>query len=166
MRKLVYLIRHAKSDWTTGVKRDFDRPLNARGQRDAPVMAALLDDLGVKPDLIVTSPALRALTTARVFQERLQISPERFILQERIYEATPRTILEIIQALPENVHTVLLFGHNMTFTELKHHFDPASHENVPTCGIVMLEGEMEHWSEFNYPRAKCVRMWKPKDAEY
>jgi phosphohistidine phosphatase len=166
MKKTIFLVRHAKSDWSVPTPTDFERPLNARGQRDAPVMAAVMRDAGVQPDLIVSSTATRALTTARVFQSILEVAQDQFILEDRIYEASPQTILQIIWSLPVHVNTVCLFGHNMTFSQLKQHFDPDKHDNVPTCGIVQISGEVDSWEAFNYPNASCISMWTPKDAEY
>ncbi len=148
--KIVYLIRHAKSSWENPALPDFQRPLNKRGLRDGPFMAQLLRDKGVKPDLLVSSPANRAMTTATLFAEAFDIRPEDIVRKDNIYEAYPSDILQIIAELPTESNIVLLFGHNPTFTSIANHFTPDEFiDNVPTCGIVKIEAMTEDWKTFS-----------------
>ena len=120
--RTLYLIRHAKSSWGNPGLRDHDRPLNERGLHDAPKMAQLLAEQGIKPDLLVSSPAKRALTTALYFAEAFKIEGIEVLREAKIYEAFPHEILSIISDLPESAQTVALFGHNPTFTEVANRF--------------------------------------------
>lgn len=160
--KTVYLIRHAKSSWDHPDLRDIERPLNERGLRDAPFMAKLLRSKSIKPDAIVTSPAVRALTTATFFKTELELEASQFIIRDEIYEAFTATITELIKQLPEAYETVLIFGHNPTFTGVANRFSKEYISNIPTCGIVGIEADVKHWNEFNEKTAGVKAYYYPK----
>lgn len=163
--RTLYLIRHAKSSWGNPGLRDFDRPLNDRGLHDAPKMAQLLVDQGVKPDLLVSSPAKRALTTAQFFADAFKLEPGNLIKEPSIYEAFPQEILRLMSDLPENAATVLIFGHNPTFTEVANRFTADDIiENVPTCGIVKMVSSADSWKEMYEGNTKIVACYFPKEV--
>ncbi len=136
--KTVFFIRHAKSSWKEPQQRDFDRPLNKRGKRDAPLMAGKFAARKLPIDALISSPAKRALLTAASFARALEL-PESAILHEaRLYDAYPDTILSLVRALPENYRTVLVFGHNPAFTMLANQFADHPIDNIPTCGIFRI----------------------------
>src|SRR5579863_6516167 len=116
-RRLV-LVRHAKSSWDYAELSDFERPLNARGRRDAPLMARRLAAVLKPPLRLISSPALRAITTAHAFAEALGQRHEDVRLEPRIYEATPAALLSLVQQLDDADAQVLLFGHNPGFSDL------------------------------------------------
>ncbi|HMX40664.1 MAG TPA: histidine phosphatase family protein [Saprospiraceae bacterium] len=163
MRNL-YLIRHAKSSWDTPGLRDFNRPLNERGLHDAPRMAKLLAKEGVQPDLIISSPAKRALTTALFFAEAFGMPEEQVAREQDIYEASVRDLLRVISALPDAAHTVLLFGHNNTLTDVANLFTEDFIENVPTCGIVRIESGAPTWREFYEGNSEVRTCFFPKEV--
>ncbi len=161
----LYLIRHAKSSWGNPGLRDHDRPLNERGLHDAPKMAQLLVEHGVKPDLLVSSPAKRALTTALFFAEAFKLDAGEVVREPNIYEAFPQEILRIISALPSSAHTAMLFGHNPTFTEVANHFIENDFiENVPTCGVVKITSSAASWSELYEGNSKVAACYFPKEV--
>src|SRR2546421_80442 len=98
MMKTLTLARHAKSSWDDLELSDFERPLNKRGRKDAPFMGELLHSRGFRPDLIVSSPANRALTTARIIAEELEYPLDRIIVNEKLYEADSGDILNVARA--------------------------------------------------------------------
>jgi phosphohistidine phosphatase len=161
--RTLYLIRHAKSSWDSPGLRDIDRPLNERGLRDAPFMANLLSKQGIRPDLIVTSPAKRANTTACLFAQSLGYAESDIVRNGDIYEATPLTLLKIIGALPNEAQTVLLFGHNPTFTEIANYFSDNFIDNVPTCGIVMITSDADSWEEMTDYNSRVNNRYFPKE---
>ncbi|MBK8967872.1 MAG: histidine phosphatase family protein [Lewinellaceae bacterium] len=163
MRNL-FLVRHAKSSWDTPGLRDFDRPLNKRGLKDAPEMAALLRGMHIKPDLMISSPANRALTTARFFANGLGFGEAAVIQNKDIYEAYPSVILRIISALPDAAQTVFLFGHNPTFTDVANNFTRDHIDNVPTCGVVHIESSAEHWALLDEENARVKACYFPKEV--
>ena len=163
MRNL-FLVRHAKSSWDHPGLRDFDRPLSKRGQHDAPRMAKLLKGLGIHPDLLVSSPANRAFTTAQFFAEGLGIPEKDILKKQEIYEAYPSVIHRIISELPDSAHTVFLFGHNPTFTDVANTFTEDFIDNVPTCGVVHINSSAATWAEFYEENSKIKACYFPKDV--
>ena len=126
--KTLTIIRHAKSSWEQEGLSDFERPLNERGRRDAPVMAARLKQAVGQPELLVSSPALRAITTARVFADVLGISKDSIQLQSRIYEASVGTLLQIIQGFDDQ------YSHTRYLVITR---DSASYRNAWPTAILM-----------------------------
>lgn len=143
--KILYLCRHAKSSWADPGMDDLDRPLNDRGLRNAPHMAHVFEQRGEPLDLILTSPAERALTTAKFFQEALALKKEAFVQDRSIYLAEKDTLLRILHALPATADRVMLFGHNPGFTELVQHLSDAGIDNLPTCGLVRIDFPLDDW---------------------
>lgn len=162
--RTLFLIRHAKSSWDSPGLRDFDRTLNDRGRHDAPLMAQVLVKQDVKPDLIVSSPAKRALSTARFFAHAFGIAEADIVQVPEVYEASPRDILQVIMQFPDAAHTVLLFGHNPTFTEVANYFSEAMIDNVPTCGIVQVESSADAWKKIYEDNARVKACFFPKEV--
>jgi len=160
--KKIYVIRHAKSSWKTN-QTDFDRPLNPRGLRDAPRMAALLKSKDVKPDLLITSSAARAKATAGFFAQALEIPKEQQWETKELYHASMLEILNVVASIPDEYNTVILFGHNPGFTYFANEFWGENWiDNLPTCGIVEIEGDVDSWNLFTGATAKVVNHYFPK----
>lgn len=160
--KTIYFVRHAKSSWDNPMLRDIERPLGGRGLKDAPFMARMLKDKGVQPDLLLSSPATRAYSTALFFADAFAVEHASVQLEPRIYEAYPEDIMVIISKLPDVLDTVLLFGHNPTFTTLANRFSPTYIDNVPTCGIFKVEASVDSWNDFHAPDTKLTAFYFPK----
>jgi phosphohistidine phosphatase len=147
MVKNFFLVRHAKSDWSIPGQKDFDRELNPRGTNDAPRMGRKLYELDVKPDLIISSPAARALNTAHFIAEQLRYDTEKIILNEHVYEASVRSLLSVINDIQDDYHRVMIVGHNPTFTYIAEHLTKKNIDNIPTCGVVSIEFQIDSWKE-------------------
>jgi phosphohistidine phosphatase len=147
MAKKLFLVRHAKSDWSISGQKDIDRELNVRGMNDAPRMGRKLRELNVKPDLIISSPANRAKHTAEFIAEQLQYDTDKILLHQEIYEASVRSLLGVINDLPDNCNIVMIVGHNPTFTYIGEYLTKQNLDNVPTCGVVHIEFEIDSWKE-------------------
>lgn len=160
--KTLFLIRHAKSSWNFPELSDFERPLNKRGKRDAPFMAALVEAKGFKPDKIVSSPANRALTTAGHFAAAFQMPTEDIQKDEDIYEAYTDTLQEIIQGFENTWDTVYMFGHNPGFTSLSNRYASDFIDNVPTCGIIRIMSTTDNWAAFSPENARVTDHFFPK----
>lgn len=158
------MVRHAKSSWDNPGLRDFERRLNSRGQHDAPLMAQLLVQQGIKPDLIVSSPAKRALATARFFAEAFGIPEQDILHNPDIYEASASDIMRVISALPDTARVILLFGHNPAFTTVANRFADTPIDNVPTCGIVQIESDAEAWDQLHEGNARVKAHFFPKES--
>lgn len=161
--RTLFLVRHAKSSWDHPGLRDFDRPLNDRGLRDAPRMAKLLAGMGMRPDLMVSSPAKRAYTTATYFAKAFGIPEEDIVTNADIYEAFPSEILRIISELPDSADTVFLFGHNPTFTDVANRFSSRFIDNLPTCGVIQIESTASRWAEVYEENARVKAHYFPKE---
>ena len=162
--KTIYFVRHAKSSWSNPELRDHDRPLNKRGLRDAPDMAGRLVELGVRPDGILTSSAKRAQQTAGYFASALTLDPDKVIVDEALYHAYPAGIAECVRRLPADWDTVLLFGHNPGYTDLANALEHDDYlDNVPTCGIIIAEADVDNWRDFSVGSARRTGFLYPKE---
>ncbi len=137
--KQLYLIRHAKSSWSNLDLDDFARPLNKRGKRDCPEMAARLGEAGILPDLIVASPARRAKKTALFIAKGTGYAQNSIRYYDELYLGSLSYHLQLIDELLRKVDVLFLVGHNPTMTELGEHLTGRNLGNVPTCGIVGIE---------------------------
>ena len=137
-KKTLYIARHAKSDWNDSTLSDFERPLNKRGKRDAPFMANVLKEKGINPELILSSPATRAKTTAEHYHETLG-GELRF--DERIYEASHISLLYLVQEMFQEVDNLMIVGHNPGLTALNDMLSNKSIYNLATAAVIAIEFE-------------------------
>ncbi len=160
--KTIYFVRHAKSDWSVAARSDHDRPLNARGRRDALKMAQWMSEKKIEVDSLIVSSACRTTMTAQYFLENLKISEQKMVIEPKIYESSAETIIKIIYSLNNNLNTVMIFGHNPAFTELANRFSTAQIDNVPTCGIFQIAADVQDWHDFLPAQTKLVAFYYPK----
>lgn len=162
--KTLVLVRHAKSSWEDPRLADRDRPLNPRGRRDAPEMGRRLAARDAPPDRILTSPAVRAATTAAVVAEAVGYA-ERVVEIERLYGASSGEILDVIQGIDDRFDRVFLFGHNPGLTDLVNELSAPTIPNVPTCGVVEFRIEEGSWSDVRADTVTRVDFDYPKRRE-
>lgn len=143
--KTLYIVRHAKSSWDDPYLDDFDRPLNGRGKRNVPDMGQRLSKLGVKPDLLLSSPANRAITTARGIASVIGYSKDDISQNRGLYHASSSSIIEIISETDDQVNTLMIFGHNPGFTSLISALSGFNLYNLPTCGICGIRFPINSW---------------------
>ena len=135
MTKTLYLLRHAKSSWKDISLSDFDRPLNKRGKHDAPFMAEKMRAKGIRPQLILSSPAKRAKKTAKTFSDILEVELH---LDKKLYEGNISEMLEIIEHLFEHHDEVMIVAHNPELTMINDILSNKEIFNIPTTGIVAI----------------------------
>lgn len=162
--KTIYLVRHAKSSWKDAYTADFDRPLNHRGKKSAPLMAEMLKAMGVHPDHLVSSPANRALTTAELFAEALAYPEKQIEKRMEIYEGRASQLLNVVQEIPESSKTAMLFGHNPTITEFANLLAGSHLESMETCGVVRIDMDITSWKEAAFDKGKMVWYEFPKKS--
>jgi phosphohistidine phosphatase len=159
--KTLLLMRHAKSSWADDEIPDHDRPLNARGERDAPAMGALLRAQDLEPDAILSSTARRARDTAFALARALEWTPEITLTRE-LYLAEPNVILACIAKTPSAVDRLLVVGHNPgvedLLDDLCHH-----HEHMPTAAIAKLVFDVPEWTHVAQAAATLDQVWRPKE---
>lgn len=143
--KTLTLLRHAKSSWKDAGLKDHERPLNRRGRRAAPLMADRMKDAGIRPSLVLSSPALRAWTTAEIVAQRLGLPVESVQREDRLYHAAVSGLLEIVAGQDPDVDHVMIVGHNPGLTDFANHLLPGLTGNIPTCGVVSFELAADDW---------------------
>jgi phosphohistidine phosphatase len=160
--KHILIIRHAKSSWAEIGQRDFDRPLNERGLRDAPEMARRLMQKNITIDLFVSSSANRALTTTKLMMKEMKMGDNQLIVKPDLYHAPPSMILSSIQQFEETFDTIAVVCHNPGITMFANMIQSLSIDNVPTCGVLALTTTAGNWEDvsienlqfefFDYPK--------------
>ena len=150
--KILYLLRHAKSSWADHSISDFDRPLNKRGIQQAPEIAAILASKDARPQAIISSPANRAFSTAKIMAVALSSDKSKIGSDKRIYEANIQTLMYLIQELDDDLESVLLVGHNPGFSHLVNTLSRQKVAPLPTCSLIQLRLDIEHWNELE---AEC-----------
>ncbi len=139
---------------------DFDRPLNKRGKLNAPFMGAKLNKAKVKPDIILSSPALRAKITAEIIAKEVKYSKE-IIFNESMYDTSVRTLHKILTKLDSSNETAFIFGHNPDLEMLTEYYVEFD-ENIPTCGIVEIEFDCKKWKDISAKNATLISFDYPK----
>ncbi|MEL7002663.1 MAG: histidine phosphatase family protein [Bacteroidota bacterium] len=145
--KTLYLIRHAKSSWKYDHLADIDRPLNKRGQRDAPEMGKRLKARGIYPDLMISSPANRALTTCKTVADALNYAHSDIKIEDTVYHGSESALLKAVHSCNDSVGILFLFGHNPGLTDFANELTHSDIWNIPTCGIFGCTFDVDHWSE-------------------
>jgi phosphohistidine phosphatase len=161
--KTLTLVRHAKSSWKDTSLSDRDRPLNKRGKRDAPEMGRRIAEAGVRPSLIVSSPAVRAWTTAKIIADAIGY-PREFLQRDNgLYLATVNGILDVIVAQDVGFNSLMLVGHNPGFTDFANYLVPGLTNNMPTAAVVSVEIDSDDWSLYDKPASELVLYDFPKN---
>lgn len=160
--KTLYLIRHAKSSWADPGLDDIHRPLNHRGKRDAPFMGSLLQQQGVQPDMIYSSPAKRARKTAKKIARKVGYPVTGIEQHAGIYTSDMQSLLTVIRETGDAVETLFLVGHNFVITDLAEYLTAKPLGNIPTCGVVGISFACDSWAKiaasegvlllFDYPK--------------
>lgn len=160
--KTLFLLRHAKSSWKEIDFADFDRPLSKRGESDAPLMGKILHKKDCKPDIILSSPAKRAITTAKLLAEQLDYPKKDIRAIDEIYEAGTGELMDIIAEIDDHHKRAMLVGHNPAFTILANHLAPSHLEGIPTCGVVCIEFDVKSWSDVRAGKGRLLFFEYPK----
>ena len=160
MKKL-YLVRHAKSSWKDRSLPDLQRPLNKRGLKNAPEMGQRLNAAGVTMDLIISSPANRAFTTAKTLAKKIGYEVDNIVKNNDLYFESVSSMLEIINSTEAEIESLMIVGHNPDMTSLMNKLCGFQSLNMPTCAIASIHFEQE-WSdiqnysvalfEYDYPK--------------
>jgi len=159
--KTLLLARHAKSDWNSPSTNDFGRPLNQRGQQDAPLMASYLKQCGYSVGQIISSDALRALQTAEHYRQCLRPIHD-LISYHDLYLASLAEIVYLVQHIAPRENTVMLVGHNPGMSEALNYFSTESVAEMPTCSVGIIQFDVSRWQDavqstgvllgFEYPK--------------
>lgn len=161
--KTLFLVRHAKSSRDDPSLCDRDRPLNERGMRDAPRVGEQLAKRALNPDLILSSPARRARTTAEIIAEKLGYRLKSIVVEDRLYASTADDLLAVVHELRDRAKCVMLFGHNPALSELAHRL-LGKITDMPTCGVAEFEFDIKSWAKVAAEVPAKVALYYPKDS--
>lgn len=159
--KTLFILRHAKSSWDDFNLSDFDRPLNKRGLKTAPLMGKKMYENFFQPAIIVSSPAKRAKQTAILVKELAQI-PREIKYDERVYEASPLRLLKIISELDKRYDSAMIVGHNPGLEALLKTLT-GEIKSMPTAALAVIDLNIENWHETAADCGKLRILIRPKD---
>ena len=158
----LFLCRHAKSSWDEPGLSDKDRPLNARGKNDAPMMGRMLESREENPDLIISSPAERAFKTAKLISDEIGYRQKDIIVDNRIYMAGIDDFIEVLKECRNKDKTIMIFSHNYGITDFANYISSSRIDNIPTCGIVKIKFEFSNWEKIKKEKGKLEYFIYPK----
>lgn len=148
MKRLI-IVRHGKSDWTNEGLSDLDRPLKLKGVNDAHLMAGRIREKKIVPDLIISSPANRAIHTALIYARELKFKFKNIIIDETLYFSSEDQIVEMVMQQDDSINSLMIVGHNPIFTNIANLYLKKMIENIPTSGYVIFTFSVDHWNEIS-----------------
>jgi phosphohistidine phosphatase len=160
--KTLLILRHAKSSWKDSALTDYQRPLNKRGKRDAPKVGRLLREDGLVPELILSSPAIRARNTAEIVAEESGYEGEIEYFPE-FYPGDPQAYIEALNRLPDEYRYVMVVGHNPGLEEL---IETLTDDwfRLPTAALAQLLFSIKSWRELDdETEGRVINLWRPRD---
>jgi len=160
--KTLYLLRHAKSSWKNPQLKDVNRPLSGRGKNDAPLMGKLLKKMGEKPEIIISSPAKRAMATAKRIAMEIGIKKKSVVTDERLYMAGREDFIKVIGETEKSVERLMLVSHNFGVTDFANFITESDIVNIPTCGVVRVDLDMTKWKDIASTKGKLIFFISPK----
>ena len=143
--KTLTLLRHAKSSWSNPGLGDHERPLNPRGEREAPEMARRINEAGIRPSLIVSSPATRAWNTAKFLAKEISYPNEFLQRDNKLYGAGLDTLIRYLASQDSGFNSILMVGHNPGLTEFANYLVPDVTNNLPTAGVLSVQIDSDDW---------------------
>jgi len=165
MSKTLYLVRHAKSSWSDSSLTDRERPLNKRGKRTAPDMGRRLAQEGHQPDLVISSPARRAFSTAKIIARALSYDESEIIINESLYFSGEGSMVKMLKGLDDRYQSAMIVGHNPAMTGLLNLLCDAGVYNMPTCAIAIVDFDAASWSEIGDMNGHLLGYDFPKNTQ-
>ncbi len=156
--KTLYLLRHAKSSWDDANLADFDRPLNERGKTDAPKMGKRLKEKDIRPQMIYSSAAVRALSTAKLVASAIDYPENRILVDRTLYHADEEKLLAYLHQCSDEWDSIMLVGHNPGLTNFANDLTSESIDNIPTAGIVAISLKIDSWNDAR-PRNAALKFF-------
>ncbi len=160
--KTLFLVRHAKSTWSEPRVSDLERQLNERGKRDAPKVGKCLSKCKVKPEIIISSPAVRALRTAEKISKELSYKKSDILVDDYIYTSGAISLFNLIKSIGNSFQNAMLVGHNPSITQLVNNLSNSGFENIPTCGVAIIKFNSGSWSQIGIKTGKLLDYFTPK----
>ncbi len=158
----IYLVRHAKSSWAEPELKDIDRPLNGRGKKNAPEIGKLLKKMNEIPDLIISSNAKRAMSTAKRIAAEIDYPVNNIVKNKPLYMAGKNEFLSVISNTESELKKLMLISHNPGITDFANYISNSHIENIPTAGIVKIDFDTNSWKEAAETKGKVIFFEYPK----
>ena len=162
--KTLLLIRHAKSSWDHAHLTDFERPLNDRGKKDAPLMAKKVKERKLKIDRFISSPAKRAKKTATIFMEEYELKEKDLVVVPSLYEASEKNFYDSIENINDKDDVVALFSHNPGITDFVNRLTDKNIDNMPTCAVFAIKIKTKKWKDFEKAEKEFLFFDYPKNV--
>lgn len=162
--KTLLLVRHAKSSWDNLQLADFERPLNDRGKKDAPVMAEKVRGKNIKIERFISSPAKRAKKTASIFMDEYGMKEKELVLLPSLYEASVRNFYDAVENINDKDDTVAFFSHNPGITAFVNTLTEKNIDNMPTCGVFAIKIKTKKWEDFKKAEKEFLFFDYPKNS--
>ena len=163
--KTLYMVRHAKSSWDYPELDDIDRPLSKRGKKNAPEMGRRLAARNILPQILVCSPAKRAISTALRIADEIGFPREAIVSEDRLYLASVEDIVDVIRQTGNEVNSLMIFGHNPGFTDTANRLCGSDIYNIPTCGIAAIRFDIDDWQSVEPGEGHLLFFDFPKKEE-
>ena len=163
--KLLCILRHAKSTWADSTIPDIDRPLDSASKIQASSTGLFLKEKKIIPDALYSSPAKRAIDSANLIADTLQLPHEKIILEPRVYEAQVDDLLSVVQNFPDKFNSVMLIGHNPGLSLLANYLAGIHINTLPTSGLCCFELSTDHWQEITLAECKLLFTFSPHQTE-
>lgn len=160
--KILTLVRHAKSDWKDSKLTDQQRPLNRRGKRDAPMMGKRIVNHGIRPSLIIASPAVRAWTTATLVAREIGYPIEFLQREDTLYLASLDDLISAVMAQDDGFNSLMVVAHNPGLTQFANYLSPGLTNNLPTAGVVSVQIDRDDWNLHERPTCELLVHDYPK----
>lgn len=148
VKRLIFA-RHAKSSWNYPHLSDIERPLNKRGKKAAPIMGRALREQEMIPEAIFASPSVRTRKTSALLAKQLEFPLEEIEIVDSFYGADPEMVAQFAKGLGDHLSTVMLVGHNPTWTSMSYRLTGEHLGNLPTSGILVIDFKIEQWADLN-----------------
>jgi phosphohistidine phosphatase len=162
--KTLFLLRHAKSSHAIVELDDILRPLNKRGYTDAKLMATALKKLNPQPQQVITSPAIRAYTTALIFASHLKLEDAAITLEPKLFFKGKGTILKMIKSLDDVYESIMLVGHNPDFESILQELTQNKTAIMPTSALAILNFNVKSWHDLKHSNCKLADLILPVKA--
>lgn len=160
--KTLLLVRHAKSSWNDADVSDMDRPLKHSGVKDAIEVSEKLKSLKVVPDLLITSPAVRAMTTALIFARTLNYHYNRIVINDMVYDFSKDALLPLLRNMDDKYDVVMLVGHDPALTYLLNDLTAKAYEKMPTSSVAKVNFGVKHWEKISPGKGKLIFLNSPE----
>lgn len=159
----LYLLRHAQSAEKQQGQSDIERELTPRGIQEAAIIGSFLKKEGYQPEIIVSSSANRAKSTSNIIADALQIDHDLILVEQELYEASPRTLLSIINDFEDSYKSIALVGHNPSISYLAEYLSKAEIGDMTTGGIAVIEFNFTTWSQIDEGNGELIRYTYPAE---